>query len=81
MMRRVLLSGALAAAAFAPVPAQANEICILTVTLTGAIDRTVEVPCLDYDHGTICDGSTVDLVLQKVTYEVCLPQPLVQPVP
>lgn len=79
MIRRVLLlSAAVVAAVLAQAPsAHADEICMFTVTLDGTVDQTVHVvPCMDYDHGTICTGTTVGPVQQKVGYSLCVPNPL-----
>ena len=82
MLRRVLLlSAAVVAGVLAQAPsAHANEICVLTVTLEGTIDKTVHVvPCMDYDHGTICQALGTGPALQHAEAEVCLPNPLLQP--
>ena len=78
MFRRVLLSAALVAAAFAQQPAHAGEICMLTVTLTGTINKVIPV-CFDYDEFQRCADGGTGPALQHVKVEVCVPSPVVQP--
>ena len=74
MLRRVLLSAALAAAAFAQQPAHATVVCFVKVTLTGTVNTTVPV-CFDYDDLPVsCLGTETGPPPAHVVAQACYPK-------